>query len=152
MFTLNRSPKNPILSPMKQHPWEAAAAFNGCPIISGKKTYLVYRAMSEPQLLKEPHIRMSSIARAVSTNGVDYEDRAVLVSPDADFDRFGCEDPRVTKIDGKYYILYTGLGGYPFSADNIKVAVAVSKDLKTIQEKHQVTPFNAKGMALFDTG
>lgn len=149
MFTLTRSLHNPILSPLREHPWEAAAAFNCCPIVQGRKTTLVYRAMSEPELLKEPHIRTSVIARADSKNGIDYEDRTVLISPDADFDRYGCEDPRVTKIGKIYYIFYTALGGYPFSADNIKVAVALSTDLKTITEKHLVTPFNAKAMALF---
>ncbi len=149
MFTLTRSPHNPILSPKREHPWEAAAAFNGCPIIRGKKTTMVYRAMSEPELLREPHIRMSVIGRADSSDGLFYENRAVLISPDQDYDRMGCEDPRVTKIGKTYYIFYTALGGFPFNADNIKIAVATSTDMKTIQEKHLVTPFNAKGMALF---
>jgi len=47
------------------------------------------------------------------------------------------------------YVFYTALGGIPFGAANIKVAVALSKDLDTIQEKHLVTPFNAKGMCMF---
>lgn len=149
MFTVTRSELNPILIPLREHPWEAAAAFNGCPIIKGRSTVLVYRAMSEPELLKEPHIRTSVIARAESKNGVDYEKRSVLIAPDTEFDKYGCEDPRVTKIGKTYYIFYTALGGYPFSADNIKVAVALSDDLITIKEKHLVTPFNAKAMALF---
>ncbi len=149
MFTVTRSEHNPILSPLREHSWEAAAAFNGSPVVQGRRTTLVYRAMSEPELLREPHIRMSVIARADSKDGVNYENRSVLISPDADFDRYGCEDPRVTKIGKTYYIFYTALGGFPFSADNIKVAVALSTDLKTITEKHLVTPFNAKAMALF---
>lgn len=149
MFTVTRSEHNPILSPLHEHSWEAAAAFNACPVVQGRKTTLVYRAMSEPELLKEPHIRMSVIGRADAKDGVNYENRSILISPDADFDRYGCEDPRVTKIGKTYYIFYTGLGGYPFSADNIKVCVALSTDLKTITEKHLVTPFNAKAMALF---
>lgn len=149
MFTLTRSEHNPILSPLKEHPWEAAAAFNGSPIIQGRKTTLVYRAMSEPELLKDPHIRMSIIARADSVDGYHYENRQALILPDTEFDKFGCEDPRVTKLGKTYYIFYTALGGYPFGADNIKVAVALSDDLKTIREKHLVTPFNAKAMALF---
>ncbi|MEA2715031.1 MAG: beta,2-mannobiose phosphorylase / 1,2-beta-oligomannan phosphorylase [Candidatus Parcubacteria bacterium] len=134
---------------MREHPWEAAAAFNGCPVIDGEKTYMVYRAMSEPDLLREPHIRMSVIARGVSTDGLHYRDRHVLISPDREFDYFGCEDPRVTKFEGTYYIFYTALGGWPLSPDNIRVAVALSKDIETITEKHLVTPFNAKAMALF---
>lgn len=158
MFTVTRSENNPILSPVPEHPWEAMAAFNGCPIVHNKKTHMVYRAISEPDPLKEPHISMSVIARAVSDNSVggksgharfERSPRKVLIKPDADFDRFGCEDPRVTKIDDTFYIFYTALGGYPFSADNIKVAVALSPDLQKITEKHLVTPFNAKAMALF---
>ncbi len=149
MFTLNRSEHNPILSPVKEHTWEAATAFNGCPLIQGKKTYMLYRAMSEPNLLKEPHIRMSIIARAESDDGIFYEKRKPFILPDASYDEFGCEDPRVTKLGKSYYTFYTALGGYPFGAENIKVAVAVSDDLDTIKEKHLVTPFNAKAMAMF---
>ena len=149
MFTLTRSEHNPILSPVKEHPWEAAAAFNGCPVIQNKKTVMVYRAMSEPDLLRDPHIQTSVIGRAMSRDGFHYEDRKVLIANDREFDNFGCEDPRVTKFGDTYYIFYTALGGYPFNADSIKVAVALSKDLETITEKHLVTPFNAKAMALF---
>jgi predicted GH43/DUF377 family glycosyl hydrolase len=149
MFTVTRSEYNPILSPNEEHPWEAAAAYNGCPVIHGKKTYLIYRALSEPQLLKEPHIRMSTIGRAISKDGKHYGERIALITPSEDFDRYGCEDPRVTKIGKSYYILYTALGGFPFGPDNIKVALAISDDLETIREKHLVTPFNAKGMAFF---
>lgn len=149
MFTLNRLEHNPILSPMKEHPWEASAAFNGCPIIKENKINLVYRAMSEPDHLKEPHISSSVIGIADSIDGVNFENRRVLFGPTEDFEKFGCEDPRVTKIDDIYYIMYTAVSGYPFSAENIKVAVAISGDLETIKEKHLVTPFNAKAMALF---
>ncbi|MFA6554039.1 MAG: hypothetical protein WCS89_00875 [Candidatus Paceibacterota bacterium] len=149
MFTLTRSEHNPILSPIKEHPWEAAAAFNGSPIVKGKNTILVYRAMSEPDLLRQPHVQTSVIGRGISKDGHHFEDRKILVSPDREFDFYGCEDPRVTKLGDTYYIFYTALGGYPFSAETIKVAVALSKDLDTITEKHLVTPFNAKAMALF---
>ncbi|MDE1975046.1 MAG: hypothetical protein KGI49_00850 [Patescibacteria group bacterium] len=149
MFTVTRSPNNPLLSPNEDHPWEASAAFNGCAIASGKDTYIVYRGMSGHDLLKEPHIKMSVIGRATSTDDGRFADKKVLISPDADFDRFGCEDPRVTEFGGKYYIFYTALGDYPYSADNIKVAVAISKDMDSITEKHLVTPFNAKAMAMF---
>jgi predicted GH43/DUF377 family glycosyl hydrolase len=149
MFTLNRSEHNPLLSPVEEHPWEAFASFNGCPIVVKKQTHILYRAMSEKDSLKDPQINTSAIAIATASDGIHFEDRRVLFGPSEDFDKYGCEDPRVTKIGGTYYIFYTALGGYPFNADNIKVAVALSSDLKTIKEKHLVTPFNAKAMALF---
>jgi predicted GH43/DUF377 family glycosyl hydrolase len=149
MFTLTRSEYNPILSPHRDHPWEAAAAFNGCPIVDGKLTRMVYRAMSEPDYLNENNLRTSIVAAAESKDGFFYENRHGLILPDKDYDRYGCEDPRITKFEGKYYIFYTALGGYPFGADNIKVAVAVCDDLDEVSEKHLVTPFNAKAMAMF---
>ncbi len=149
MFTVTRSEHNPLISPMEHHPWEAMAAFNGCPIVSGRATHMLYRAMSEADPLKAPHIPTSVIAHATSKDGIHYEDRHVLVHPDREFDLYGCEDPRVTKLGDTHYIFYTALGGFPFSADTIKVAVALSKDLEAIESKHLVTPFNAKAMAMF---
>ncbi len=150
MFNINRSEKNPILSPLKNHSWESKATFNGCPVvIDSKTTALVYRAMSNEDPVRKPHISISTIGVAFSKNGEDFSDRAVLIAPSEDFDKYGCEDPRVTKIGDTYYIFYTALSDYPFGPHCIKTAVALSKDLKTIYAKHLVTPFNAKAMALF---
>lgn len=150
MFTIRRSHNNPLLSPNHSHPWEAAGAFNGSPIVHDKKVHLLYRAISEPERLKEPHIRTSVIGVTESSDkGEHFGPTRQLISPSEDFDRYGCEDPRPTKLNNTNYIFYTGLGGYPFGPDNIRVCVAKSKDLKTIDEKHLVTPFNAKAMTLF---
>ncbi len=149
MFTIHRYPHNPILSPIPEHPWEAEATFNGCPIKIGKTTHLLYRAMSHPELLAEPRIPKSIIGKAVSTNGVDFTDRRPFITTDEDYERYGCEDPRVTKFEGRYYIFYTAISNFPFGPDNIKVALAISDDLETVSEKHLVTPFNAKAMSLF---
>ncbi|MDE2037889.1 MAG: hypothetical protein KGI69_01525 [Patescibacteria group bacterium] len=149
MFTVTRSPHNPLLSPTEDHPWEASAAFNGCPVKAGSRACMVYRCMSQPDLLQPTHIKTSVIGSSFSDDGIHFGERKALVTPGSDFDRYGCEDPRVTEIGGTYYIFYTALGGFPYSADNIKVAVALSKDLRSVSEKHLVTPFNAKAMALF---
>ena len=94
-------------------------------------------------------LAVSNIGIAESKDGIDFHDRKCLIAPEESWDRFGCEDPRVTKLDNKYYIFYTALSTYPFKPEGIKVGLAISKDLETIQEKHLVTPFNAKAMALF---
>lgn len=146
-----RSDKNPILKPKNIHSWEARAAFNGCPIKKGKSTYLIYRALSLPHYhdTAKMELSVSNIGIAESKDGIDFHDRKCLIAPEELWDRFGCEDPRVTKLDNKYYIFYTALSTYPFKPEGIKVGLAISKDLETIQEKHLVTPFNAKAMALF---
>ncbi len=151
MSILYRSEKNPILKPNKRESWEAEAVFNGCPIKSNGKYYMVYRALSLPHyyLSAKTKMRVSTVGIAESDNGVDFTNRRRLITPEEDWEKYGCEDPRITKIDGKYYIFYTALSEYPFTAEGIKVALAISKDLKTIDEKHLITPFNAKAMALF---
>lgn len=149
MFYVKRSPHNPILSPIMENPWENSAVFNWCPVKNGSKIEVVYRAISEKKNVGGHEIFLSVIGQATSSNGIDFKNRRELILPEEEWEKFGCEDPRITKIDGKYYIFYTALSGYPFSAQNIKVALAISKDLKKIDEKHLVTPFNAKAMSLF---
>ena len=148
---IQRSKDNPILKPNRGQSWEAEAVFNGCPAKAGNKIYLLYRALSQPHYHTSAQTRMmvSDIGIAESNDGVHFENRRRFIVPELEWERFGCEDPRVTKLDNKYYIFYTALSQYPFRAEGIKVGLAISKNLKTIEEKHLVTPFNAKGMALF---
>ena len=148
---IERYDKNPILAPKSVHSWEAEAVFNGCPVKRGNKTYLIYRAVSLPHYhsVAGTKLMVSDIGIAESKDGIDFHNRKRLITPEEPWERFGIEDPRVTKLGNKYYIFYTALSEYPFRAEGIRVGVAISKDLKTIKEKHLVTPFNAKGMALF---
>ncbi len=149
MFTINYPTNGPIISPNRKNYWESVATFNPSPVVYKKNLHVLYRALGEVDRMIGDQFRMSVIGSATLSKDGMYVDRKVLVGPTEDFDRYGAEDPRVTTIDGTHYIFYTALGGYPFNADNIKVAVAVSKDLKKVDEKHIVTPFNAKAMVLF---
>lgn len=148
---LQRSSHNPVLKPNIHQSWEADAVFNGCPIQKGNETHLVYRAVSLDHYHSIANIRLkvSDIGIAKSTDGIHFSDRRRFIVPDKPWDKFGCEDPRITKLNGKYYTFYTALSEYPFRAEGIRVGVAISKDLEHVQEKHLVTPFNAKAMALF---
>ena len=148
---VERSKQNPILKPNINQSWEADAVFNGCPIKKGNITYLIYRAVSLPHYhsIANTKLKVSDIGIAQSIDGLNFSSRKKFIVPDQLWDRFGCEDPRITKLNNKYYIFYTALSEYPFRAEGIRVAVAISKDLKTIQEKHLVTNFNAKAMTMF---
>ncbi len=148
---IERRDENPILKPNKNHSWEAEAVFNGCPIRKGNNVYLVYRAVSLPHYHASAGTKLmvSDIGIADSIDGVNFHNRKRFITPEYPWERFGCEDPRVTKLGDKYFIFYTALSAYPFRAEGIKIGVAISKDLNSIQEKHLVTPFNSKGMALF---
>lgn len=149
MFVVKRSKSNPILSPIKEHSFENFSTFNANPIVVGKNIHLLYRAQSLPETFENNHFSLSVIGQAVSSDGINFKKREVFIKPEHIWERFGLEDPRVTKIGGKYYIFYTALSVFPFGGSGIKVGLAISRDMKTISEKHLITPFNAKAMMLF---
>ncbi len=148
MYVIKRSPHNPLISPLADKQWESRATFNPCAIKKGDITHLLYRALGRPDALMTP-AGISTIGKALSLDGVHFQNRRQFIIPEEPWEKYGCEDPRVTFFEGKYYIFYTALGGMPFGPGNIKVAVAISKDLETIEEKHLITPFNAKAATHF---
>ena len=149
MTEMRRSEENPILIPLSENDWEADGAFNGCPVIDRNKIHFVYRAVSAPQKISGFELPLSTIGYVLSTDGIHFKNRRQFIKPENDWEQFGCEDPRVTKIDGKFYIFYTALSTFPFCAECIRVGVAITNDFKKIKEKHLVTPFNSKAMSLF---
>ncbi|HVM58871.1 MAG TPA: hypothetical protein VMT80_00885 [Candidatus Paceibacterota bacterium] len=149
MFVIRRESDNPILAPLRDRPWEAVATFNPSAVRTEGGARIFYRAMGNPDALQTPHAGVSSIGTAFSEDGVHFHSRRQVIAPAADFDKFGCEDPRVTYFEGKWYCFYTALGGFPFGPDNIKVAVAVGDTPENFAERHLITPFNAKAATLF---
>ncbi|HWB33958.1 MAG TPA: hypothetical protein VG753_01385 [Candidatus Paceibacterota bacterium] len=148
MYVIRRSSHNPIITPMADRQWEARGTFNPSPVKKGAITHILYRALGRPDALMTP-AGISTIGKALSIDGKHFQNRRQFIIPTEEWEKFGCEDPRATLFEGNYYIFYTALGGMPFGAGNIKVACAISKDLESIDEKHLITPFNAKAMALF---
>lgn len=149
MTLARRYSANPILSPDKMAAWEKIATFNGCPVQDDNKTYLLYRAVSEKTKVDGLELNLSTIGICESDDRIHFTNRRQLIKPEEDWEKYGCEDPRVTKMGKNYYIFYTALSQFPPSADSIKTAVAVTDDLGKIKERHLVTPFNSKAMALF---
>jgi len=148
MYVLKRSHHNPILDPDRDHYWEDFATFNMSVVKKGKTYYGVYRAVGSEDKLRTPE-QLSIIGIGKGKDNMHFEERVPFIVPEAEWEKYGCEDPRITFFEGKYYTFYTALSKYPFEASGIKVAVAISKDLKKIDERHLVTPFNAKAMTLF---
>jgi predicted GH43/DUF377 family glycosyl hydrolase len=150
MFSIHRDHNNPFIGPDAETSWKALAGFNPSPVVDGDTTHVLYRAAGNPAHYDGvDNLELSTIAIATSHRGGPFGGDEQLITPEHAWERFGCEDPRVTKIEGTYYIFYTALSVFPFQGEGIKVAVAVSSDLKTIDAKHPVTPFNAKAMTLF---
>lgn len=150
-ITVDRTANNPILQPQSNLPWESEATFNPSVIAENGKYHMAYRALSNQQEHQGQTLNLSTvgIVSAPDNDNFIHHDHRQLIVPDQEFDQYGCEDPRLTKIDDEYFIFYTGLSSWPPDSNSIKVAVALSDDLKTVNEKHLVTPFNAKAMVLF---
>ncbi len=146
---LSRSPNNPILKPNPANSWENSATFNGSIIKSDGKYVLFYRALGDEQKIENKKLQVSVIGKSISADGVNFNQRSVFLSPKDIWEKYGCEDPRVTYLEGKYFIFYTALSSFPPDFKNIRVGVAISPDLQNITERHLVTPFNAKAMVMF---
>lgn len=149
MISAKRFPGNPILSPDTTHPWEAQASFNGCPVVARDGCHLLYRAQSDAVVVGKHTLELSTIGHAISFDRVTFRARRQLIVPEEKWEQYGCEDPRITAVGDDYFIFYTALAAWPPEPAEIRVAVAVTGDFRTIKEKHLVTPFNAKAMTLF---
>lgn len=149
MFVIRRDSHNPILAPRRERPWEAVATFNPSAVRTDDGVLIYYRALGNPDALQTPSAGLSTIGMAFAEDGAHFHSRQQVIVPEEPWDIFGCEDPRVTHFEGRWYCLYTALGGYPFGPDNIKVGMAIGDAPDRFTERHLITPFNAKAATLF---
>ena len=101
---LQRYKKNPILKPLHDHLWESKRVFNCAAVYEKGKVHLVYRAQGEDEV--------SRLGYACSSDGYHIDERfdSPIFCPAHDFESFGCEDPRITRIRDDYYMCYTAYG------------------------------------------
>lgn len=149
MIKASRLAQNPILRPDPKSAWEQEAVYNPSLVKSGDTYHCLYRSISRDMIYYAKEMEMSTVGYAQSHNGLDFTKRSQFIVPEYAWEQFGCEDPRATFMDGKFYIFYTAISNFPTNADGIKAAVAITTDFKEVEEKHLVTPFNAKAATLF---
>lgn len=133
MFKLKRLSKEPILAPIEEHGWERCAVFNPAVVYDGR-FHMFYRASDnsfklDTEVPRQEHKFVSSIGYAVSDDGINFErlPHPILAGKGVE-EAWGMEDPRITKIDDTYYMLYTAFGGRQW--DDIRISMVSSKDLK----------------------
>ncbi len=156
---LTRYPKNPILKPNPKIKWEAGATFNPSVIYDKGEFHLLYRAITSGFKRKPDgsgYINWtSSIGYAKSKDGIHFEKKKIpFIKPNRPFDRFGCEDPRITKFEDTYYIFYTGMPRPAYTQNEIPgIALATTKDFKKIKKYGLIGPdpikTRVKAAALF---
>lgn len=97
------SDENPILRPQGDG-WESASVYNPAAVVKDDQVVLLYRAHADDIV--------SHVGLATSDDGIHFERRPEpVLSPSEDYDVHGCEDPRVTEVDGTYYLTYSGYDG-----------------------------------------
>ena len=107
MIKLERFEGNPIIKPIEEHTWEKGATFNPGAVFEGGKVHILFRAMDDENT--------SRLGYASSEDGLHIDERLTepIYVPREDFEKkaspgnSGCEDPRLTKIGDKLYMLYT---------------------------------------------
>ncbi|MBN2472014.1 MAG: glycosidase [Anaerolineae bacterium] len=105
---LQRHPQSPLLYPDPNHDWEAMNVFN-CAVVEHNQLYhMLYRAQGVDFV--------SRIGYAVSEDGLRWNrlGQPVLVPHRGTDDYRGVEDPRVTPLEGAFYMTYTAYGTNSF--------------------------------------
>jgi len=101
--------------------FEAKSVYNPTVIVEGDIIYMLYRAEARGDGCT------GRIGIAWSKDGINFTRHPELVLyPEYDYEKTGCEDPRVVKFGDTYYIVYVANGD---SQDGVYIALASSKDL-----------------------
>jgi len=134
--------------------WAGGAVFNPGIWYDGSAVHMLFRAIpagyetigvdhfvaGEADMGFDHYI--SSIGYARSSDGEYFEwaDRP-LIEPDAPFDCYGAEDPRVTRIDDIYFVTYTALSHPAFGeTDGVRIGLASTLDFTTIRKYGVIGP------------
>lgn len=124
-------PGNPILAPGGDG-WEAKDVFNPTAVVENGKVYLLYRA--EDFSGEGRWNGTSRIGLATSEDGLNFErNPGPVLHPTEPYEKpGGCEDPRIVRIEGAYYLTYTAFDGI-----TPRLCLATSTDLSN-WDKHGI--------------
>ena len=105
---------------------------------------------SDPRVIKTPEKNyLTSISHfriARSKNGIDFKiDDKPAMYPEKIYERFGIEDPRITEIDGKYYIGYSAVS----DITGITICMASTDDFISFKRHGIIFLPDNKNFALF---
>ena len=137
LFT--RYPQNPIITP-GTFPEVVNAVLNPAATMFDGQTLLLLRV--------EDRTGISRLVVATSADGftqwqIDPR-RGLVPDPERFEEHWGIEDPRITKVDDEYLIVYTG-----FSLGGPLVCLAATKDFVTFERRGVLHPPDDKDAALF---
>lgn len=94
---------------------------------------------------------VSAIGYAASHDGIHFVRQSEpLISPDQTWDRYGCEDPRITRFSDTFYIFYTAMNAPAYTLGASRIGLATTEDFTRVRKRGVVgPPTHAKAAALF---
>jgi len=137
MTKLKRYQNNPILKPNPKNQWESKAVFNPGVAYKNSKVYLLYRAVGEYKNY------INRLGLAVSQDGFHFKrvSPQPIFKPEADYEKWGCEDPTINLVEKEIYITYVALDRPAFDPKKIvQTALAKTTDFRNFQRMGIITP------------
>jgi beta-1,2-mannosidase len=101
---------NPILGPSGEG-WEAKDVFNPTAWTDGETVSLLYRAEDRKGLPGREFTSRLGLARSPDGFRFERHPRPVMEATEPYEMPGGCEDPRLVRIDGRFYLTYTAYDG-----------------------------------------
>lgn len=125
---------NPMLNP-RGYSWESRCVYTPAVITNNGLFHMFYRGQDwRNRLLGWGYwnisFGVSSIGHATSADGIHFTrfTNQVIPPTEGGYDNRGCEDPRIARINGRFYITYNGFSS---SSPQTKICLASSADLVT---------------------
>lgn len=118
-----------ILEPIPDHAWESQAVLNPGTWREGDVIHMLYRAVEGDNF--------STIGYAKLNRDGDVLERQPepVIKREQPYEKQGCEDPRIVKFDGTYYIFYSAYDG-----TEVRVCAASTKDFKKYTKHGIIIP------------
>lgn len=143
---LNRSPferfyKNPIIK-RSDIPYSCNSVFNAAACMF-KDEYLLLLRIEDLE-------GISHLTIARSKDGINFiVDKQPWITPSHDpgyelYERYGVEDPRITQVDGTYYITYTAFG-----PPGVRIGIGKTEDFRKFERISFATDVDNKDGVLF---
>jgi len=108
--------------------FENKAVMNPACIQVNDITHMFYRAVNQNNISSIGYCQLKN-------NKVIKRFKKSILAPEYDYEKNGVEDPRITFLDGTYYLFYTAYDG-----KNALIAYATSKDLIHFTKQGLISP------------
>lgn len=118
-----------ILLQRSGHSFEMAGVMNPGVYQEGLTVHLFYRAVGQGGISTIGYCRLDGPLQVVCRR------KEPIIVPECPYESWGVEDPRIVRIDGKWYLTYTAYDG-SFALG----ALATSEDLITFKKQGVVVP------------